>query len=230
MSVSRGLRLAVDFFMAALLLSALAYRITGDLWHELTGLAVLALVLFHNAANLNWYGKVFSGKYGARRSVNTLLNAALIADAAVLFISGFAQSRCVLSFLELDGGIVLRTIHAATGYWFLLLVSAHAGAHWEWLSHSAGLKGGTTFRIFCAFAATCGLWAFFERDMFAKLFLGYTFDFWNPDYPSPLFFLANIAIMGFYMCVVRCILTVFFDMRRTVRERWAHRRRNEADL
>jgi hypothetical protein len=36
--------------------------------------------------------------------------------------------------------------------------------------------------------------------MGAKLFLGYSFDFWNPDRPAVFFFTSNLAIMGAYVC------------------------------
>jgi hypothetical protein len=45
------------------------------------------------------------------------------------------------------------------------------------------------------------VYASFDREMGAKLFLGYSFDFWNPDRPAVLFFTSNLAIMGVYVCI-----------------------------
>jgi hypothetical protein len=45
------------------------------------------------------------------------------------------------------------------------------------------------------------VYASFDREMGAKLFLGYSFGFWAPDRPAILFFSHNLAIMGVYLCL-----------------------------
>jgi hypothetical protein len=44
-----------------------------------------------------------------------------------------------------------------------------------------------------------GVWTSFDRDMFAKLFQGFSFDFWDPTKPAILFFTANFSIMAIYI-------------------------------
>jgi hypothetical protein len=39
------------------------------------------------------------------------------------------------------------------------------------------------------------VWAFIDRDMFAKLFLGFSFDYWNEERPGVLFFAETLGIM-----------------------------------
>jgi hypothetical protein len=51
-----------------------------------------------------------------------------------------------------------------------------------------------------------GVYASFDRGMGAKLFLGYSFDFWNSERPAVLFFSHNLAIMGVYACVTYYVL------------------------
>ena len=43
--------------------------------------------------------------------------------------------------------------------------------------------------------AVYGLWAFGERDMGAKLFQGFAYDFWDPEKPQILFHTHNMAIL-----------------------------------
>ncbi|MDR2007072.1 MAG: hypothetical protein LBP78_07515 [Acidaminococcales bacterium] len=52
MPLGLAARLGIDLAAAILLLSALAYRITGDAAHEWIGVAVTMLFIIHNA--LNW--------------------------------------------------------------------------------------------------------------------------------------------------------------------------------
>lgn len=217
MRISPRVRLELDLCMAALMLSALAFRITGGLAHEWIGLAAALLFAFHSAVNYRWYALLFSGKYAARRFVNAALNAALLACALAMFATGFMLSKHVLAFLELSGNMELRQIHATSAYWLLILASAHLGMHWNMILGFAGLNKnaagasrarGAALWILGLAAATCGVWAFVERDMFSKLFLGYSFDFWDPDSPAALFFLANAAIMALCVLVVHCAMQI----------------------
>jgi hypothetical protein len=45
--------------------------------------------------------------------------------------------------------------------------------------------------------------------MGSKLFLGYSFDYWNPERPMILFFTSNLAIMGVYIFVTHYALKLF---------------------
>jgi hypothetical protein len=46
-----------------------------------------------------------------------------------------------------------------------------------------------------------GLDSFFERDMPAKLFLGYSFDFWDENKNPAIFFINNTSIMAIYILI-----------------------------
>ncbi len=198
MKFSIKTRLAVDAAMLALMLLALAFRITGSLAHEFIGLSASALFIFHNAANLAWYKGIGSGKYSLKRSVNAAINIMTFACAAILVFSGLMGSRHILAFLELPGSIVLRQIHMGAAYWSMLLVSMHLGMHWDAVMRHIKINYGKRkilARLILIPAFVFGVWAFIKRDIFQKLFLGYSFDFWDPESPTILFFLYNIAII-----------------------------------
>lgn len=85
----------------------------------------------------------------------------------------------------------------------MILVGLHAGTHWRKplgaILKSAGpgrypllwkMLHAVSFTI-----AIYGLWAFGERDMGAKLFQGFAYDFWDPEKPQFLFYTHNIAIL-----------------------------------
>jgi hypothetical protein len=46
--------------------------------------------------------------------------------------------------------------------------------------------------------AVCGVWSSFDRDMFSKLILGFSFDYWPEERPAVLFFAFNLSIMSVY--------------------------------
>jgi len=213
MKVPLKVRLALDLSMTGALLFALAFRITGDFAHEWIGLAAALLFALHNAVNCGWYARLLSGKYGARRIANASVDFALAADALLVAATGFMQSKYILAFLELPGSMELRQIHATAAYWMPVLAAIHLGMHWEMVLGAMGLNKNAAsnmraaaLRIFGIAAAACGVWASFERGMFSKLFLGYSFDFWDPESPPILFFLANAAIMALWAFVAHYAL------------------------
>jgi uncharacterized membrane protein len=44
-----------------------------------------------------------------------------------------------------------------------------------------------------------GVWSSFDRDMFSKLFLGFSFDYWPEERPAVLFFAVNLSIIAVYI-------------------------------
>jgi hypothetical protein len=215
MSLSLTLRLIIDLAMTILLLYALAYRISGDVAHERIGVAVITLFIVHNAVNWRWYRNIFRGKYDLRRILNTAVNLLLLATMATLVISGILLSRKVFAFMGFDGGMRTRQAHTITAYWGLILISVHVGMHWDMIMAAMhrmmkikepNRLRTIMLRIVSALIFVYGVYASFDRGMGAKLFLGYSFDFWNSDRPAVLFFTSNLAIMGVYVCVTHYTL------------------------
>jgi hypothetical protein len=203
-------RLIIDFVMTVLLLCAYAYRIIGDVAHEWVGIAVFASFIAHNAINWRWYKNIFKGKYTLRRTIAAIVNITLAFTMATLLVTGLLQSRTVLAFLNLPGDMLLRQAHTAAAYWGLPLIGVHVGLHWEMIMNGFGkmarvsgssLTRRVTLRAISVMIVIYGVYASFDRDMGSKLFLGYSFDFWDPDRPAVLFFTSNLAIMGVYVCM-----------------------------
>jgi hypothetical protein len=193
----------------------MAYRITGDVAHEWIGVAVILLLsVVHNGIGWRWYRGLCKGKYDFRRILNTVLNLLLLATVVTLAVSGILLSRTVFAFMGFNGGMGVRQVHSFAGYWGLILVAAHVGMHWQMIMSSARRMAGITeasrirtsvLRIVTALIVAYGVYASFDRQMGAKLFLGYSFDFWDPDRPAVLFFTSNLAIMGIYVCATHAL-------------------------
>jgi hypothetical protein len=191
----------IDLAMTILLLCAYAYRITGDATHEWIGVSVFALFIAHNAINRRWYKTIFRGKYTPRRIVMTTVNIALVFIIATLIVTGLTQSRTALVFLHLPGGMGLRLIHTTAAYWGLPLIGVHVGLHWGMFIRFIGRKYFIIIiaRIFAVLFAAFGVWSSFDRDMFSKLFLGFSFDYWPEERPGMLFFMVTLSIMAVYI-------------------------------
>jgi hypothetical protein len=215
-------RIIIDLAMTLLLLCAYADRITGDAAHEWIGLCVFALFIAHNGINRTWYKNIFRGKYTFKRILMTAVNIPLVFTFVIILVTGSLQSRAVLAFLHLPGGMVLRQIHTTAAYWGLPLTGVHIGIHWQMFINGArkmsGITGENRIRNGIARAAAFliiafGVWTSFDRDMFSKLFLGFSFDYWDERRPAILFFAAMLSIMAIY------IFAAFYALKAAERKR-----------
>jgi hypothetical protein len=202
--------MVTDLAFTVLLLCALMYRATGDAAHEWIGVSVGAICIVHNALNGKWYKNIFKGKYNLRRGVLTAVNLLLAFAFVALIITGMLHSRTVLASLRLPGGMMIRQIHTTTAYWCLPLIGAHLGLNWKIILNAfrkmLRINGKNKLRKIIvrsiAFVvAAFGAWSSFDRDMFSKLFLGFSFDYWPEERPAILFFAVNLSIMGMYVFV-----------------------------
>jgi hypothetical protein len=203
-------RLIIDIAFTFLLLCALMYRATGDVAHEWIGVAVCAVCIAHNVLNWKWHKNIFKGAYNLRRTVLTAVNLLLAFAFVLLIITGLLHSRTVLVFFHLPGGMMLRQIHTTAAYWCLPLTGAHLGLNWGIILsafrkmakiNSENRARKTIMRILAFALAAFGVWSSFDRDMFSKLFRGFSFDYWPEEPPAILFFAVNLSLMALYLFV-----------------------------
>jgi hypothetical protein len=203
-------RLVIDLAFTVLLLCALMYRVTGDTAHEWIGVAVCAVCIAHNVLNWKWYKNIFKGAYNLRQGIMTAVNLLLAFTFVTLIITGMLHSRTVLAFLHLPGDMLIRQIHTTAAYWCLPLIGAHLGLNWRIILNAfrkmLGIKGKNRVRkiavqLVALVIAAFGVWSSFDRDMFSKLFCGFSFDYWPEERPAILFFAVNLSIMGLYVFI-----------------------------
>ena len=188
-------RVGLDAALLALMLAALAFRITGRAPHEWLGLGFCLALALHLFWNRRWFAALFSGRYSPRRTLTALVNLSLCAAACLLFCCGALNSRHVFHLSGFVDGQTLRQIHCLSAYWLPALSGLHLGLHGDMLLARFRIRPPKTAgRIAAALIVAFGLFACRERDMAAKLFEGFSFDFWDPSAPIALFFAYNLGI------------------------------------
>jgi hypothetical protein len=209
-----SIKLAIDLFMAVLLLASMASQLTGNTIHELLGVSLFALFIVHNILNRRWYHTVLKRKHSARRVLNTAVNLLLLVMMLMLMVSSLLISRSVF-FISVDGGLIARQMHILATYWVFILISIHIGMHWRMIIGAArkmpgitALNRGLTFalRSMAVLIAVYGVHAFFERDVGSKLILYYTYSYWNFDESAVFFFTDYLSIMGLCIFVTYYVL------------------------
>ena len=203
MTLKQKLRIALDIAMIAMLSCAYNSRLARETAHIYIGIALFVLFATHIFINRNWFKAIFKGKYVPVRIVMTAVNILLALAVVTLMITGILEARWKDSFLLFEGKVTLRQLHTTTAYWFWPLIGIHLGLHWgvftKFISRNNFIV--IVMRILACLFAVFGVWSFLDRDMFAKLFLGFSFDYWPQERPAILFFAETLSIMGLFVFV-----------------------------
>jgi len=211
MTIKQTLRIALDIAMTFLLLCAYNSQLARETAHIYIGMAIIVLFTVHIFINRHWFKTMFKGKYTPRRIVMTVVNVLLALAAITLMITGILEARWKAFLLQFEREITLRQIHTTAAYWFWPLIGVHLGLHWGMFTKFIGKNNFIviTMRIFACLFAAFGVWSFFDRDMFSKLFLGFSFDYWPQERPVVLFFAETLSVMGIFVFATYYFLKLF---------------------
>ncbi|MDR1871392.1 MAG: DUF4405 domain-containing protein [Deltaproteobacteria bacterium] len=164
------------------------------------------------------------GLRSQKRLARLFVNSLLILAAIPVLATGLAQSKYILSFLDLSGGSALRQTHAVLAYWSLVLIGVHVGLNWSvvWAFIRKKLNINEKRPLIKRFdllilllIVIYGVKSFIDRNMLNKLFKGYSYDFWDPErYKIFLFFeYASILI---FLVVLTNVLVRLTSNRKTI--------------
>lgn len=171
---------------------------TGILWHEVIGAVAMTLSIVHLYRNHAWYLASLRGRYGWRRWASTLTNALLLIDLVVLLGTAIPLSHYIFASLPLpfEASFQMRSVHSLAAYWLIALMGLHLGLHFESLKSTAfKYIRNTRYATLLGWAvAMLGLACWVDREMFNKLFLGYSFDSWDPSRPLIFLFASYLMI------------------------------------
>jgi hypothetical protein len=224
MTLKQKLRIALEIAMTALLLCAYNSQLARETTHIFIGVVTFCLFAIHIFINRNWFKTIFKGKYAPRRTVMTAINILLLLAVTTLMITGILETRWRAYFLQFEREITLRQLHTTTAYWFWPLIGVHLGFHWGMYRRGTsafGLGGRftkfigknnliiTVMRILACLFIAFGVWSFFDRDMFSKLFHGFSFDYWPTERPIILFFVQTLSIIGIFVFATYYFLKLF---------------------
>ena len=90
----------VDILLGVGLLLLMSYQVTGEAGHEWTGTVMTVLMILHQTLNRKWYTALFKGKYTPLRTVQTLVNAALVICFVLTALRGINMSVHAVPFLS----------------------------------------------------------------------------------------------------------------------------------
>lgn len=105
----------------------LGYSFTRGPIHEILGLSFLFIIIVHNFLNLKYYVTLRKGSYNFKRKLAAVINIALLADIAIMGITGIINSRYLFhTDIHISHIGRIHTISALAG---LVLIAYHVFFH-----------------------------------------------------------------------------------------------------
>ncbi len=129
-------RIILDAAMAVLLILMYNKFAVSLSFHEVGGLVVCGLFVFHNLLNRKWIAgisrRLSSRKLPTRVRLGYALDVALLVSMALIAVSGVMISRTVA--LAISGDVLFwRPLHYFFSALALVLVGIHIGLHWSFI-------------------------------------------------------------------------------------------------
>lgn len=210
--MKKKVKMLVDIFMTVLLFFLMARQLIGDTAHEWLGAGMFLLWIAHHILNRRWFSYLLQGKYTPVRTVQTVINLALLLAMLGQMVSGIILSRDIFAFLPISGGVAMaRSLHVFCGFWCFVLMSLHLGLHWNMiLGRIRNAAGGTgannrrkarLLRIGVTAVALYGLYAFVKNQFILYMLRLSSFAFFDFERPVVLYVTEYLAIMGLFIWI-----------------------------
>ena len=208
MTLKQKLHIVIDTFMLIFLLLAYNPGLARGTYHMFIGITLFILFAVHIYFNRKWFSAMFKGVYTPYRIFITIINISLAITAATMIISGILEANWKPSYSNFESGISIRQIHTTAAYWFIPIAGIHLGLHWGMFTKYIGVKHSLIIitRILALLFLLFGIWSFIDRDMFSKMFLGFSFDYYPTERPIILFYAQTLSIMGIYVFTIYYLL------------------------
>lgn len=178
-------RPAVDAAMTCVLLFQMLPGKTGNVAHELGGVAFFVLFAVHHGLNIGWF-KRLCARGGARAALALASDVLLTVAVFGAALTGMFMARSVLAFMAVPSiSHLVRPLHTCLSYAAFLLSAFHAGLHMRVLRAYVGARGSERPKWALAAelaALALGTWAFVRLGVAGKLAARPSF----PDAVTPL--------------------------------------------
>lgn len=210
------IRNTLNIAMTVLWLLIMDYRFTGNAFHEISGVVLALLFIFHNVLNRRWYELFFKGRQSLRSKLVTLVNLLLAVAMVTVFVTGVLISVTVFAPLGIrSGGLLVHDLHQGSAYASFILAAIHLGMHWEmlmaklknWLHIDDSSIGWIiTSRIVSIAVIAYGVYASSVNHIGANLLMQHVFAGWGAEPSLWRFLLDYFAIVGCYVGITHYLL------------------------
>lgn len=197
------LRMPLDLLMTILSIILMGGTILfpDDRVHQILGMFLLVLWIFHTVLNHRWYGLLFKGKYNIRRTLQTVVNCGILICAILLTTSGIIMAWFVPS--ELVGSALgfARITHLLSSHWYYVFMSLHLGLHVSMIVNKMKIHGIVP-HIICILISLYGMYAFVTRGLWKYMLGVQQFFFFDLEKGYILFAVDYLSILVLFATVM----------------------------
>lgn len=201
--------LAMALWLALIL--AMSFHVFRGMWHEVLGLSMAMIALWHVGINLSFFKGFLRGRWSLVRVLTSALGVLLVASFVVATVTGVIISAHVFKSFwggsALHKAVVIHQLHIASAYMMLILTGMHIGMHWRGLW--ARLTGLVSPLKFFDRHAEIRFWAVVVTGWAGilisrldhvgdRLLLRHVFGTAAQHLPDPLYILLLFAFTGLY--------------------------------
>lgn len=170
MNTKMTVKILIDILMTVLyIVLSDAYR-TGLTFHEIAGLSIFFIFIFHLILNWSWIKNITKNLFNAKlRKISRLqyvLNLMLFICIFAITITGIMISQVLFPIIETANNYFLVALHKYASYYCLGLLIFHIALHWRYLIVSIG-KIATNIKIL-RFGATIIIVGLLYSQIIAK--------------------------------------------------------------
>ncbi len=196
---TKHIRMPIDISMTILSVVLMGGTVlfADDRVHQILGMVLLGLWVFHTVLNHRWYGSIFRGRYNAYRIMQTIVNIGITLCAVLLMLSGMSMAW----FMPVGIGLgAARIIHLVSSHWYYIFMAFHLGMHISMIFSTIKINRFEkipNLLILIVIILICGygIYAFIIRGVWKYMFGVQQFFFLDLDRGYVLFAIDYIAIL-----------------------------------
>ena len=141
-------RIIFDLLLTAVLLFEVLHQLTGNVLHEIVGVAFFACIIVHLAFASKWIKSVASalkaGELAKRQKRLGFIALLLLVDVIVLAISSIMISELLwgmgIDLSALNPGKIWYPVHTVAAYTLCILVLGHLAMHWTTVANTLSVQ------------------------------------------------------------------------------------------
>ena len=202
----------IDVILFALFVAEMSFHFLPKILHEILGLAMAALMIYHVAINFRRLTSL-TKKISPRKIFSLAINFGLIICAVVTLITGLFISNYI--FVDAFGSewrriMLIHQLHVAAPYLMLILIGIHIGLHWRELwqrfLNLVGLakfysERRNLFRAAAVILSAAGVYGFFLNRMLDRILMEHIFATPATELPAVIFILLMVGGVGFFALI-----------------------------
>jgi len=201
------------FLDAALLLFFLltmSFHFLPRILHEVFGLIMFAVVIWHLIINRRWFTSLSKSKLSRKKIFFVLINFSTLIIFMLVLVTGIFMSNYIFNDvipLEIRRNMTIHQLHVSLPYILMILISLHIGLHWHELwqrfTHFTGLKIYKAIRyIFLIMIICSGIYGSFLNRVGDRILMKHIFATPATELSLGIFLLLFLSTMAIYVAII----------------------------